>query len=158
MARKFRIIAAVLLLVTFTVPLTPAQGSRAQAEITLRQLEQDIVMAGMHNDWRLWNQVVAPDWTMIDRFGQQWDKPGALARIKEASAKGATLQDARLYDVQVRFVRDDIAIITGTLTVIASASHKTVKLTDRATDIFVLTNGKWLVVASQTTPIATSVR
>ena len=155
---KLRLAAMFVLFVAFTIPSAPAQSGRAQAEATLRQLEQDIVTAATRNDWRLWDQVVAPEWTMIDRFGRQWDKPGALARMKNASAKGATIQDARLYDVQVRFVRDDVVIVTGTSTVTGSAGQKIVKLTDRATDVFVLRDGKWMIVASQTTPMATSVR
>jgi hypothetical protein len=46
--------------------------------------------------------VVAPEWTCIDLFGRQVDKPATLAMLK--NFKGA-VQSAKLYDVQVRFFR-----------------------------------------------------
>jgi hypothetical protein len=48
----------------------------------------------------------------IDPFGRQVDKPATLAMLK--NFKGA-VQSAKLYDVQVRFFKDDVAMVTGTL-------------------------------------------
>lgn len=131
-------------------PLAQAQNSRAQSEVTLRDLEQKLVAAAYSNDWRFWDQVVAPEWTFIDQFGRTWDKPAILAMSK--NFKGS-IQSAKLYDVQVRFFRDDVAMVTGTLAETGSVSGKTVKTVTRVTDILVERGGKWLVVASQATPV-----
>lgn len=140
-----RVLAGVLLVTMLAGPVAQAQDTRAQSEVTLRQLEQKLVAAGTNNDWRFWDQVVAPEWTFIDHSGRTWDKPAILAMAK--AVKGS-IQSARLYDVQVRFFKDDVAMVTGTLTVTGSTSSKTIT---RVTDILVERGGKWLVVASQAT-------
>lgn len=139
-----------LLVVALTGPLAQAQNSRAQSEVTLRELEQKLVDAASSNDWRFWDQVAAPEWTCIDQFGRTWDKPAILAMLK--NFKGS-IQSVKLYDVQVRFFKDDVAMVTGTLTTTASVSGKTVRTSVRSTDILVERGGKWLAVASQATPV-----
>jgi len=64
----------VLLLALLAGTLAQAQDSRAQSEVKLRELEQKLVAAAISNDWRFWDQVVAPEWTSIDQFGRSWDK------------------------------------------------------------------------------------
>jgi uncharacterized protein (TIGR02246 family) len=145
-----RILSALLVLSIFVAPLAPAQASQAQSETALRQLEQDLVEAATRNDWRFWDRVVAPEWTLIDPFGRQLDKPTVLTMMK--NFKG-TIQSAKLYDVQVRFFRDDVAMVTGIGTVTGSLSGKVVRTKFRSTDILAYREGKWLVVASQSTPI-----
>jgi hypothetical protein len=139
-----------LMVAALAGPLARAQSDRAQSEVTLRQLEQDLVEAALRNDWHFWDRIVAPEWTLIDQFGRQWDKPAALTRMK--NAKGS-LQSVKLYDVQVRFFRDDVAMVTGILSGTASVSGRVFKTKLRSTDILVYRAGKWLVVASQATPV-----
>jgi len=146
---NYRISAALLLLTLLAGTLAQAQDSRAQSEVRLRELEQKLVAAANGNDWRLWDQMVAPEWTFIDPLGHQWDKPAALNLLK--NFKGS--QSAKLYDVQVRFFKDDVAMVTGTLASTGSVSGKSVKTVNRSTDILVERGGKWLVVASQATPV-----
>jgi uncharacterized protein DUF4440 len=139
-----------LMAASFAGPLARAQSDRTQSETALRQLEQQLVEAASRNDWQFWDRVVAREWTSIDQFGRQWDKPAILAMMK--SFKGS-IQSAKLYDVQVRFFRDDVAMVTGVATETGSGSGRVVKITFRSTDILVYRAGKWLVVASQATPI-----
>jgi hypothetical protein len=146
---NFRAVAVFLLVAMLAVPLARAQGSRAQAEATLRQLEQELVEAASRNDWQFWDRVVAPEWTSIDPFGRQWDKPAVLRMMK--NFKGS--QSWKLYDVQVRFFRDDVAMVSGIGAGTGSASGRVVRLKVRSTDILVFREGKWVVVASQLTPV-----
>src|SRR5689334_22499684 len=139
-----------LLVAMLAVPLARAQADHAQSETALPQLEQELVEAASRNDWQFWDRVVAPEWTFIDTFGRQWDKPAALTMMK--NFKGS-IQSVRLYDVQVRFFRDDVAMVTGVATGTGSISGKVIKTKFRVTDIFVYRAGKWLVVASQGTPV-----
>ncbi|HEX3587936.1 MAG TPA: nuclear transport factor 2 family protein [Candidatus Angelobacter sp.] len=145
----YRVSAVLLLMAMLAGPLAQAQNSRAQSEVTLRELEQKLAAASSSNDWQFWDQVVAPEWTFIDQYGRTWDKPAILAMFK--NFKGS-IQSAKFYDVQVRFFKDDVAMVTGTLT-IGSVPGKTVKAITRITDILVERGGKWLVVASQATPV-----
>jgi hypothetical protein len=148
--RIARINIVLLMIAALAWPLAQAQNSRAQSEVTLRELEQKLAAASSSNDWQFWDQVVAPEWTFIDPFGRSWDKPAILAMFK--NFKGS-IQSAKFYDVQVRFFKDDVAMVTGTLTTTGSVSGKTVKAITRISDILVERGGKWLVVASQATPV-----
>ena len=148
--RIFRTAMVVLMVAALAGPLAQAQNSRAQSEVTIRELEQKLVASASSNDWRFWDQVVAPEWTWIDPFGRTLDKPATLAMLK--SFKGS-IQSAKLYDVQVRFFTDDVAMVTGTLTESGSMQGKTVRTVNRSTDILVERGGKWLIVASQSTPV-----
>ena len=137
----------------FLAPLPQAQTGRAQSELALRQLEQELISATNRNDWHFWDQVVAPEWTFIDHFGRQWDKPAVLEGLKSVKIAG---QKVRLYDVQVHFFKDDVAMVTGTITITIPVSGKTVTSTTRSSDILVYRQGKWVVVASQATLVKQS--
>lgn len=147
--RTSQMATLILMVASLAGPLAQAQSDRTQSETALRQLEQELVQAASRNDWHFWDGVVAPEWTFIDTSGRQWDKPATLSMMK--NFKGS-VQSPKLYDVQVRFFRDDVAMVTGIATVTGSASGKVVKIKFRSTDIFVYRAGKWLVVASQGTP------
>ena len=136
---SYRISAVLLLMALLAGSVAQAQSSRAQSEITIRELEQKLVAAANSSDWQFWDQVIAPEWTFIDQFGRQWDKPAMLAMSR--NNKGS-IQSAKLYDVQVRFFRDDVAMVTGTMTVSVSVSGKTLRTNARATDILVERGGK----------------
>lgn len=107
-----------------------------------------MVDAALHNDWQFWDRVVAPEWTFIDQIGRQWDKPATLSMLKNAKA---SVQQVRLYDVQVRFFRDDIAMASGIGIESATGAGRKITIKFRSTDILAYRNGKWLVVASQAT-------
>jgi len=57
----------------------------------------------------------------------------------------------KVYDVEVRFLKDDIAIVTERIAFATGSAGKEGNATARGTDIFVYRQGKWLVVASQLT-------
>ncbi len=139
-----------LFLAALVSPSAQAQGSRAKSEAAIRELEQQFVQAALHHDWQFWNRTVAPEWTGIDPLGRQLDKPAALAMVKSANVPNLSV---RLYDVQVRFIRDDVALVTGTLAEMGTVSGKRIGVKTRASDILSFREGKWLVVASQVTLI-----
>lgn len=147
--------ALLALLVLFPAAAHP-QNSRAQSEATLRQLEHSLAEDAGRLDTRLWDQVVAPDWTMIDQSGRQVDKQTVLALAKKAKAAAASSQvvlSVSLYDLQIRFLRDDIALVTTQVTYDYNRAGSKNKITFRNLDIFEQRQGKWLVVASQATPM-----
>ncbi|HKR97840.1 MAG TPA: hypothetical protein VJW55_20850 [Candidatus Angelobacter sp.] len=83
---------ALLALLVLFPPAAHPQNSRAQSEATLRQLEHSLAEDAVRLDIRLWDQVVAPDWTMIDPAGRQVDKQTVLALYKKAKAAAASSQ------------------------------------------------------------------
>ena len=63
----------------------------------------------------------------------------------------ASLQSAHLYDVEVRFFRDDVAMASGIAIESGTGAGRKITLKFRSTDILAYRAGKWLVVASQAT-------
>jgi hypothetical protein len=145
---KSRIALVLLFLAALASQSAQAQGSRAESEVAIRQLEQRFIDTSLHNDWRFWDRMVAPEWTGIDHFGRQWDKPAILALLKNTKA---SLLYAHLYDVQVRFFKDDVAMASGIITARGTGAGREITLKYRSTDILAYCGGKWLVVASQAT-------
>ena len=81
----------------------------------------------------------------IDIFGRQIDKPTALASLKSRSGPANPL---KVYDVEVRFLKDDVAIVTERIAFATGSGAKEGSATARGTDIFVQRQGKWLVIAA----------
>jgi hypothetical protein len=147
---KCRVLAGVLLVALLAGPLVQAQNSRAQSEITIRQLEQKLAASSYSNDWQFWDQVVAPG---MDVYRPIWPHLGQAGHPGDVEELQGAVQSAKLYDVQVRFFKDDVAMVTGTLAATGSVSGKSVKTMNSSTDILAERGGKWLVVASQATPV-----
>jgi len=131
---------------------TAVAHAQAKPELVLRQLEQDLAAASVRGDWQFADRVLAPDWTAIDSLGRQLDKPMVVNFMK---SKKVQIHSVEVYNVQVRFLKDDVAVVTGQVTSTGSVSGKStiVKLVHRFTDIFVQQQGRWVAVASQLTTV-----
>ncbi len=129
-------------------PAKPAAKSdKAPVEQTLMQMERDWGQAQIKNDFATVEKILASDWVGIDYDGQVVNRTQMLAHMKSGSS---TLQSEELSDMKVR-VFGSTAVVTG---------KDSEKSTDRGkdssgkyvwTDVFVLRNGVWQVVASQST-------
>jgi uncharacterized protein (TIGR02246 family) len=132
---------------------TAVAYAQATPEVVLRQLAQDAAAAADQGDWQFFDQLMAPEWTAIDDIGQRIDKVMVLNTVKALNGKIA--RHSQVSDVEVRFLKDDVAVVTAQITVTVDPSRKapTVKVVRRTTDIYVQRQGKWMVVASQLTPV-----
>jgi ketosteroid isomerase-like protein len=129
-------------------PAKPAaKTDNASIERTLMQMERDWGQAQIKNDFATVEKILAKDWVGIDYDGQVVDRAQMLAHMKTGSS---TLQSEELSDMKVR-VFGSTAVVTG---------KDSEKSTDRGkdssgkyvwTDVFVMHNGVWQVVASQST-------
>ncbi len=54
--RISRTVIVFLVIAALAGPLVRAQNSRAQSEITIRELEQKLAAAASSNDWQFWDQ------------------------------------------------------------------------------------------------------
>jgi len=89
----------------------------------------------------------------MDLYRPIWPLMGQVAALAMLKNPKASVQSAKLYDIQVRFLKDDVAMVTGTLAMTGSGAGKTLKVIYRSTDILVERSGKWLVAASLVTPV-----
>jgi ketosteroid isomerase-like protein len=129
-------------------PAKPAaKTDNESVERTLMQMERDWGQAQIKNDFATVEKILAKDWVGIDYDGQVVDRAQMLAHMKTGSS---TLQSEELSDMKVR-VFGSTAVVTG---------KDSEKSTDRGkdssgkyvwTDVFVMRNGVWQVVASQST-------
>jgi len=128
----------------------PKPPSSSAVEQTLMQMERDWGQAEVQKDFAAVERILAGDWMGIDYQGNTFDKPTVLQYMRSGAS---TLQSEEISGMRVR-VFGNTAIVTG---------MDTEKSSDRGqdssgkyvwTDVFVLRNGRWQVVASQSTRIA----
>jgi ketosteroid isomerase-like protein len=128
-------------------PAKPAMKSSISE--TLMQMERDWGAAEMKKDFAAVEKILANDWVGIDYDGQIVPRADAIAHLKSGQSR---LQSEEISDMKVR-VYGNTAVVTG---------RDTEKSADRGkdssgkyvwTDVFVLRNGRWQVVASQSTKV-----
>jgi len=146
-----RILPVSLLLTTMTALLSQAQSGKSSVEQTLIQMEHDWSQADTHKDAAALNRILADDWMGIDFEGTVLTKPEAL---KDITSGSASLESTVLSDIKVR-VYGNTAIVTGTDTEKSEYHGQDSSGKYLWTDVFVLRNGRWQAVSSQSTKLAT---
>lgn len=127
----------------------PAASTMAKSSVedTLKQMERNWGNAEIKKDYAAVDKILADDWVGIDYDGKVVAKAQAMSDLKAGTS---TLTSEELGAMTVR-VFGNTAVVTGS---------DTEKSTDRGkdssgkyvwTDVFVLRNGKWQAVASQST-------
>ena len=117
----------------------------------IEELEQRLAAAWVNGDRAFIDGLLADDWTVIDPSGRVLTKRQVL---DEAFASADRRIDAMTIDeVQVRMV-GGVAVATGRTRASGSYRGQQATVTLRFTDVFVLRDGRWYVVASQGTVVA----
>jgi ketosteroid isomerase-like protein len=125
----------------------PAKPTKASIEETLKQMERDWGKAQIKKDYDTVDKILADDWVGIDYDGKVVAKPKAMEDMRSGSS---TLTSEELGPITVR-VFGNTAIVTGSDTEVSTDRGKNSSGKYVWTDIFVLRNGKWQAVASQST-------
>ena len=144
-------------ILTLCLLLAAANGLSGQAkkeknsvEQTLIQMEQDWSQADTLKDAAALNRILAEDWIGIDFEGTVLNKPQALKGISSGSG---SLESTVLRDMKVR-VYGNTAVVTGTDTEKGEYHGKDSSGKYLWTDVFVLRNGRWQAVSSQSTKLS----
>jgi ketosteroid isomerase-like protein len=146
-------ILPVFLLLAATISLPgQAQSDKNAVEQTLIQIEHDWSQADTKKDAAALNRILAEDWIGIDFEGTVLTKSQALKDINSGSA---SLESTVLSDMKVR-IYGNTAIVTGTDTEKSEYHGKDSSGKYLWTDVFVLRNGRWQAVSSQSTRLATA--
>jgi ketosteroid isomerase-like protein len=127
-----------------TPPAKPAKASTAE---TLKQMERDWGNAQIKKDYATVEKILADDWVGIDYDGKVVAKAKAMEDMKSGSS---TLTSEELGPMTVR-VFGNTAVVTGSDTEVSTDRGKNSSGKYVWTDIFVLRNGKWQAIASQST-------
>ncbi len=139
------LIAVSIALFSGHLTLLSAQG--VSVEQKLIQIERDWGKAQIKKDYAAVDKIPATDWQGIDYDGQIVDKSTYMSHMR---SEQSTLQSEDLSQMKVR-VFGNTAVVTGKDTEKSTDRGKDSSGTYVWTDVFVLRNGKWQVVASQST-------
>ena len=120
-----------------------------EGEQQILALEREWYEARQKRDVKSLEQLLADDVTLINPLGQFGDKQRAL---KALGAGTTTLESYTLEEVQVRLY-GNTAVTTGRATVKGQTGGDDFSGAQRFTRVYVQRNGRWQLVAHQTTRI-----
>jgi ketosteroid isomerase-like protein len=116
-------------------------------EEELLKLEKEFARAIVKNDAEAIGQFLADDWVIIDPDGGVIDKSRFLSVIKSGTLTHEVME---CDDVWVR-TYGDTALVSGLTRTKGKFMGQEFSTQERATDVFVMQNGRWQCVFSQLT-------
>jgi ketosteroid isomerase-like protein len=140
-----------ILLVAIVSP--PAAGasqmSVKSAQEILIQLERDWVAALQRNDVTFVESILAPEFIATYGDGSRGDKKRELQLVADFNQQ----VDKWTVDEFIVRVFRDTAVVLFTQRLVGPVQGKPTEITTRYTDVFVMRDGKWLCVSSQSTRV-----
>lgn len=137
----------VLLALLFPLPLH-AQTVKSDQE-TLIQLERDWVAALQRNDVKFVDSVLAEEFVATYGDGSRGDRKRELELVAEFNQQ---VDKWTVDEFSVKIFRDT-AVVWFTQRMVGPVQGKPTEITTRYMDVFVMRDGKWLCVASQSTRV-----
>jgi ketosteroid isomerase-like protein/quercetin dioxygenase-like cupin family protein len=137
-----------VILVELKSPAAAPAAQAADAAAALMQLERDWSDAVKRQDTAWMERHYAPEYT--------WTSPDGTINDRKTDiedAKNVTFDSMELSDTQVR-VNGDTAVVTGVTTLTGKYKGQDISGRYRFTDTFVRRDGRWLILASQSTRVA----
>jgi ketosteroid isomerase-like protein len=126
-----------------------AQADTASVQQTLMQMERDWGQAAAKNDTATVDKFVADDWVGIDFEGKSITKAEAMADMKSGAS---TTQSYEIGPMKVR-VLGNTAVVTGSDTEKSTYKGKNSSGKYVWTDVWVMRDGRWQAVASQSVKV-----
>lgn len=126
-----------------------AQADTASVQKSLMQMERDWGQASATNDTATIDKLVADDWVGIDFEGRSITKAGAIADMKSGSTKTESYE---IGPMKVR-VFGNTAVVTGSDTEKSTFKGKDSSGRYVWTDVWVMRDGRWRAVASQSVKV-----
>ncbi len=147
----FRAVVAACLLAV--APVAAQETRRAQSDQqVLIKLEQDWDFAFHHKDVAFIEGVLAPEFVATYAEGQRADRDTEIKNAREFNQQ----VDSSVLDDFVVHVYGDTAVVLFTQKLTGPSKGRTLTLTFRYMDVFVLRDGRWQCVASQSTRVTAS--
>ena len=137
--------------VLFIAASLEAQQRRVQsAQQILEQLERDWVDAMQANDVAFVNNVLAPEYIATHDDGTRADKTRELQNVERFNAQ---VDEWIVEDFTIK-VYGETAVVWFTHRMTGPVQGKPTQIVVRYMDVFVMRDGKWLCVGSQSTKVA----
>ena len=125
--------------------LFDAGAQSADAAAVIAALEQRLARAWVERDRAFIDNLLAPDWSVIDPSGAVLSKQQVLDQTFGSTER--RIDAMTIDEVKVRIFRGG-AVATGRTRATGSYRGQTGTATLRFTDVFVLREGRWVIVAS----------
>ena len=116
-------------------------------EEELLKLEKEFAQAIVKNDAEAIGQFLADDWVIIDADGGIINKARFLGVVESGALTHEMMESD---DVEVR-IYGDSAVVSGLTRTKGKFMGQDFSTQERATDVFVMQNGRWQCVFSQLT-------
>ena len=120
----------------------------------IRHLEEEVAAATERNDADALVPLLAPDFTFVNPAGLLITKDAFLNNFRAGRLRNSSY---KVDEVQVR-VYGDAAVVTYRSTVAGTAGLQDLAPERRRTTVLIKRDGKWLIVAQQSTPILSAER
>ena len=148
MARRFTILAFAALLSATTLSAAPLQRVQSDQEILI-QLEHDWDTAYHNADVAFIERLLADEFIATYGDGTRGDKAEELSR---AAMFDQQIESSTLDEFTVK-IYGDTAVVWMTQHLVGPSKGQRLELTFRYVDVFVLRDGRWQCVASQSTKV-----
>ena len=142
------LLACVVMAFVTAAPLHAGQAVRSAQEI-LVQLERDWVAALMRNDVKFVDGVLAEEFIATYGDGTRGDRARELALVADFNQQ----VDKWTVDEFIVKVFRDTAVVWFTQRMVGPVQGKPTEITTRYMDVFVMRDGRWQCVASQSTRV-----
>jgi ketosteroid isomerase-like protein len=126
-----------------------AKADTASVQKTLMQMERDYGQATAKNDTATVDKFLADDWVGIDFEGKSITKAELMAEMKSGAS---TTQSIETGPMKVR-VLGNAAVVTGSDTEKSTYNGKESSGKYVWTDVWVMRDGRWQAVASQSVKV-----
>lgn len=141
-----------LLLLVLLLPAVPANAGQLAVtsdQETLIQLERDWVAALQRNDVKFIESILAEEFVATYGDGARGDKKRELQLVADFNQQ---VDKWTVDEFSVKVFRDT-AVVWFTQRLVGPVQGKPTEIVSRYMDVFVMRDGKWLCVASQSTRV-----
>ena len=146
--RQVRVLAFTAALAC-SAPAVAAQMTVKSAQDILVQLERDWVAALQRNDVKFVDGVLAEEFVATYGDGSRGDRKHELQLVADFNSQ----VDEWTVDEFIVKVFRDTAVVWFTQRMVGPVQGKPTEIVTRYMDVFVLRDGKWLCIASQSTRV-----
>jgi len=142
-------LAILVLVLLSVVPASAGQLAVTSDQETLIQLERDWVAALQRNDVTFIESILAEEFVATYGDGARGDKKRELQLVAEFNQQ---VDKWTVDEFSVKVFRDT-AVVWFTQRLVGPVQGKPTEIVSRYMDVFVMRDGKWLCVASQSTRV-----
>ena len=147
--KKTLLIAVVIFVGTF-LAFGQESSSDRKAESEILKINEEFDKAIVSRDAAAYERILADDFIFTDFKGNVFNKKQEIEKVRTGDLK---FESGKSADVRVK-IFGKTAVVTGKFTAKGQSKNQNFTFAERYTAVFVKRNGRWQMVAEQSTEIA----